>query len=98
MRYEVEVRHHGVYVASHITLARDALTATNLIEREYGRPVWLEETMIEGENGLEHKITVPHGWHGYSFEARCLAAEEAPLALTPTQRVALMVNPVSTRF
>ena len=98
MRYEVEVRHHGVYVASHIALAQDALTAINLIESEYGCPVWLEETTVEGESGFEHKITVPHGWHGYTFEARCLVEEETPLTLTLTRRAALMVNPVPARL
>lgn len=97
MRYEVEVRHHGLYVASHIALAQDALTAINLIESEYGCPVWLEKITVEGEDGLEHKITVPHGWHGYSFEARRLSEEDTPLKLTPIRRATLMVNPASAR-
>ena len=98
MRYEVDVRYHGVYVASHITLAPDALTAINLIESEYGPPVRVEETAVEGEDGFEHIITVPHGWHGYSFEARRLEKRgETPLALIPALPAALMVVPPPVR-
>ena len=93
MRYEVAVRHHGVNIASHVALAPDALTAINLIESEYSRPVWSEETTVEGEDGFEHNFTVLHGWHGYSFEARCLETEAPPLHLTPAQPVTLMMVP-----
>ena len=89
MRYEIEVRHHGVYMASHVAVAPDALTAINLIEREYGDPVWLEQSSLAGGDGYEHPIVVAHEWHGYSFEARLIEAEAEPIAADLPQRLDL---------
>jgi hypothetical protein len=72
MLYDIEVKQQGRPIAHHIVEAVTALTAINLVEGTYGKPVRYEVALIEDEHSHMHRIIVANNWHGYTFEARAI--------------------------
>ena len=67
-------------MGSHLVFAPDALSAINLVEMVYCRPVRPEKTFIENEAGQQREVTIADNWHGFMFEAH--ATEAAPTSVT----------------
>ncbi len=72
--YRIEVFAHGQLISEHIVDAIDALSAINLVERNYGEPPEVEYKTIHHEDGTIERVLVVTSWHGYSFLARMVKA------------------------
>jgi hypothetical protein len=72
MLYQVKVTQQGIFLAIHIIEAPDALTAIDLVEREYNEPLEIKFGSIEDEHSRSHPVMAVNNWHGYMFTARAI--------------------------
>ena len=73
--YRVEVFHRGQSIQEYIVDTVDALSAINLVEKNYGEPAEVEYKTIHHEDGTKERVLVVTSWHGYSFLARRLTPQ-----------------------
>ncbi len=76
MHYLVIVRSQGNIIATHPVEAPNALAAIAETERLYGAPVRVEYVSVELDDGRKQTKMIIHNWHGYSFLARKIEADE----------------------
>jgi hypothetical protein len=81
--YLISVTRQGTPVGIHTVAAPDALTAINLVEGYYSKPVRQERVLIEDESGSQYEATVASNWHGFMFQAQAIGPIAEQRAILP---------------
>ncbi len=74
--YHVIVKNRGETIATHTVQAETGLAACNHVEALYGEPVRVEYVTVELDTGQKRNKMIVHNWHGYSFLARKVPADD----------------------